>query len=102
MQIKFWNFRLYGLNYTIFVNLSPSKEKKSIKICIIPIFVVILQREPMDDSHSSAGMCIFCRMGGGYEGGEDAERGKGKQACEAGEDAEQGFVVLLPNGKMGR
>ena len=102
MQIKFWNFRLYGLNYTIFVNLSPSKEKKSIKICIIPIFVVILQREPMDDSHSSAGMCIFCRMGGGAESGEDAERGKGKQACEAGEDAEQGFVVLLPNGKMGR
>ena len=106
MQIKFWNFRLYGLNYTNFVNLSPSKEKKSSKICIIPIFVVILQRETMDNSHSSAGMCIFCRMGGGYEGGEesgeDAERGKGKQAYEAGEDAEQGFVVLLPNGKMGR
>ena len=98
MQIKFWNFRLYGLNYTIFVNLSPSKEKKSIKICIIPIFVVILQRETMDSNHSSAGMCIFCRMGGGgnvaIKGRENRESGEG----EAGEEAEQGFVVLLPNG----
>jgi hypothetical protein len=82
--------------------LSPSKEKKSSKICIIPIFVVILQRETMDGNHSSVSLCIFCRTGGGgnvaIKGREDRESGKGKQACEAGEGAKQGFVVLLPNG----
>ena len=99
MQIIFWNFRLYGLIYTIFVNLSPSKEKKRSKICIIPIFVVILQRETMDSNHSSAGMCIFWRMGGGDEVGEG---GWAEPGGKGGEDAEQGFVVLLPHGKMGR
>ena len=79
MQIIFWNFRLYGLIYTIFVNLSPSKEKKSIKICVYEDFVVILQRETMDSNHSSAGMCIFWRMGGGSEGGEGG-------GSEGGED----------------
>jgi hypothetical protein len=39
-------------------------------ICVIEKFLLILQRETMDDNHSSAGKCIFCRMGGGSEGGE--------------------------------
>lgn len=95
MQIIFWNFRLYGLIYTIFVNLYTSREKKRSKICVYEDFVVILQRETMDSNHSSAGMCIFWRMGGGSEGGEG---GWAEPGGEGGEDAEQGFVVLLPHG----
>jgi hypothetical protein len=41
-----------------------------LNICVIEKFLLILQRETMDDNHSSAGKCIFCRMGGGSEGGE--------------------------------
>ena len=68
----------------------------------------------MDDNHSSVSLCIFCRSSGrgnvAVKGREDRESGKGRnvkrggeaEKNEAGEVAEQGFVVLLPNWKMGR
>ena len=75
-QIKLYNLLKLGLFYTIFVNLYPSQEKKRSKICVFPNFIVILQRETKDTNHSSAGKCIFCRSGGGNEGGgEDREGG---------------------------
>ena len=61
-----------------------------LNICVIEKFLLILQRETMDDNHSSAGKCIFCRAGGGYEGRKDrnAKRGGEAEKNEAGESTE--------------
>ena len=67
-------------------------EALLLNICVNEKFLLILQRETMDDNHSSVSLCIFCRSSGrgnvAIKGREDRESGKGKQACEAGEDAE--------------
>ena len=103
MQIKFYNLLKSGLFYTFFVNLYPSREKKRSKICVFPNFIVILQRETKDSNHSSVSLCIFCRLGGGKEGGkEDREGGGAEPGGKGGEEAEQGFAILLPHGQMGR
>ena len=103
MQIKFYNLLKSGLFYTFFVNLYPSREKKRSKICVFPNFIVILQRETKDSNHSSVSLCIFCRLGGGKEGGkEDREGGGAEPSGKGGEEADEGVAILLPDGKMGR
>ena len=89
-------FEAFLLNIVFF-------EAFLLNICVIKNFIVILQRETKDTNHSSAGKCIFCRSGGGNEGGgEDREGGGAEPGGKGGEEAEQGFAILLPHGKMGR